>query len=249
MSVDGSISPSGVWIANDFRFNLIIDRYDPVFADMRASKLKHLRSANSEDAVTWNVFRSLRQIEPATWFPGLWGRAFQAIAAPEHDRVSVKLWVSVDPPLGLLAGGDEGASEIDVVLESPDWVWFIEAKHRSDISPGTTTRPDRDQILRNLDVGTYYAGVRDFYFSLLISDEARSPLGVRKVAEYQEIDYVRHKLTHRRDHVRNLKCVGALYWQHLRDALIDACEDSKRDDEKSYARRAVEWLEAKRIVS
>ena len=52
----GRLSPSGIWIADDFRSNLIIDRYDPVFADMRASKLKHLRSVNSEDAVTWNVF-------------------------------------------------------------------------------------------------------------------------------------------------------------------------------------------------
>jgi hypothetical protein len=51
-------SPSGVRIAADFRSNLIIDRYDPVFADMRASKLRHMRSANSEDAVSWNVFRS-----------------------------------------------------------------------------------------------------------------------------------------------------------------------------------------------
>ena len=47
----------------------INDRYDPVFADMRASKLKHLRSVNREDAVTWNVFRSLRQVAPATWLP------------------------------------------------------------------------------------------------------------------------------------------------------------------------------------
>jgi hypothetical protein len=65
------ISPSGVRIARDFRSNLIIDRYDPVFADMRASKIKHLRSVNSEDAITWNVFRSLRQIEPSVprWTP------------------------------------------------------------------------------------------------------------------------------------------------------------------------------------
>ena len=59
MNSRGQLSPSGAFIANDFRDNLII-----VFADMRASKLKHLRSANSEDAVTWNVFRSLRQITP-----------------------------------------------------------------------------------------------------------------------------------------------------------------------------------------
>lgn len=46
----GQLSPSGAWIAEDFRSNLIIDRYDPVFAAMLASKIKHLRSVNSEDA-------------------------------------------------------------------------------------------------------------------------------------------------------------------------------------------------------
>ena len=72
-----AISLSGVWEAHDFRSNLIIDRYDPVFALMRARKLKHLRSVNSEDAVTWNVFRSLRQIAPVSWLPPLWRRRFR----------------------------------------------------------------------------------------------------------------------------------------------------------------------------
>jgi hypothetical protein len=51
-----------VWSSylDDFRDNLIIDRHDPIFASMRASKIKHLRSENSEDAVTWNVFRPSR---------------------------------------------------------------------------------------------------------------------------------------------------------------------------------------------
>src|SRR5205823_13520305 len=138
-SEQGQLSPSGVWVASDFRSNLIIDRYDPVFSDMRASKLKHLRSVNSEDAVTWNVFRSLRQIAPVVWMPALWRRSFPSIAVPADLQTTVKLWQSIAPPLGLLVGGDEGDSEIDDVIEAPTWVWFIEAKYRSDISTGTTT--------------------------------------------------------------------------------------------------------------
>src|SRR6266576_2266510 len=106
------LSPSRVLIATDFRENLIIDRYDPVFADMRASKLKHLRSVNSEDAVTWNVFRSLRQINPEVWLPSLWRCAFPSTPAPDNLSATVRLWESVSPPLGLLTGGDEGLSEI-----------------------------------------------------------------------------------------------------------------------------------------
>jgi hypothetical protein len=48
-SPEGYLTPSGVLIAASLRSNLIIDRYDPIFADMRASKIKHLKSANSED--------------------------------------------------------------------------------------------------------------------------------------------------------------------------------------------------------
>src|SRR5689334_9223721 len=118
ISEGGQLTPSGVWMAEDFRSNLIIDRYDPVFADMRASKLKHLKSVNSEDAITWNVFRTLRQIDPMAWLSTLWTEAFGTIEPPsDPSRSVVRLWQSVEPPLGLLVNGDEGASEVDVIIE------------------------------------------------------------------------------------------------------------------------------------
>lgn len=243
MSDARKLSPSGVLIKDDFRSNLIIDRYDPVFEDMRASKIKHLRSVNSEDAVTWNVFRSIRQIEPGAWFPFLWPAAFPNKERPNCDRLAVKLWMSVDPPLGLLEGGDEGSSEIDVVLESPTWVWFIEAKYRSDISMGTTTRPDRDQIIRNIDVGSYYAGVRDFYFSLLIADPSRSPQGVKKIAEYEAASVAADRLKlHRPDGVTNLKGIGLLTWSVMRATLQYSLDQATRQDERAFAQRAVDWM-------
>src|SRR5260370_6295161 len=218
-SDEGQLSPSGVFIAADFRANLIIDRYDPVFADMRASKLKHLRSANSEDAVTWNVFRSLRQIAPEAWLPALWKRAFSSTriaCPPDYSKAVVRLWESIPPPPGLLASGDEGVSEIDVVIEAPTWVWFIEAKYRSDISIGTTTRPERDQVLRNIDVGSYHSGVRDFFFSLLISSEAHSPEGVDRIRKYRDLSVPKDKLKdHRPDGLHNVKAVVQLTWDDL----------------------------------
>ena len=243
-SDEGHLSPSGVLIAADFRTNLIIDRFDPVFADMRASKLKHLRSANSEDAVTWNVFRSLRQIAPDAWMPALWRRAFPSIVCPTDLKAAVKLWESIRPPIGLLAGGDEGASEIDVVIESSTWVWFIEAKYQSDISTGTTTRPERDQVLRNIDVGSYHAGVRQFFFTLLISSEAKSPLGAQRILEYANLSVPRAKLrAHRPDGVENLKAVGQLTWAALAAVLAEASTAALREDERAYATRAIAWLQ------
>jgi hypothetical protein len=181
-------SPSGVRIAADFRDNLIIDRYDPLFTSMRAGKLEHLRSENSEDAVTWNVFRSLRQLEPQLWLPALLRIGIPSADASLIEPIAVGLWSTIPPPPSLVALGPEGDSEIDVLIESPAWVWFIEAKYQSDISTKTTTRPLRDQVLRNIDVGSYYAGVRHFFFSLLIRDKSRSPLGAEAVSKYANLD-------------------------------------------------------------
>jgi hypothetical protein len=108
---------------------------------MRESKRKHLRSANSEDAVTWNVFRSLRQIDPKDWLPSAWRHAFPSIAVPNDLAATVRLWESVRPPLGLVADGDEGTSEIDVLVESAAWVWFIEAKYRATSRSGRPRGP------------------------------------------------------------------------------------------------------------
>lgn len=249
-SDDGLLSPSGVRIAADFRANLIVDRYDPVFADMRASKIKHLHSANSEDAVTWNVFRSLRQIKPEVWLPRLWQEAFPSVPCPSDLQAVVRLWESVPPPLGLLAGGDEGDSEIDVVIEAPTWVWFIEAKYGSDISTGTTTRPERDQLLRNIDVGSYHAGVCEFFFSLLIWSDGRSPEGVKRLREYRDIGILREKLReHRPDGLQNVKAVSLLAWEQLGEVLTDAVNAASREDERVYAARAVTWLKERSLYS
>ncbi len=245
----GDRSQSGVFQFRDFRDNLIIDRYDPVFAGMRGSKLESLRSENSEDAVTWNVFRSLRQIGPEVWFPELFARSFAGSHLPDFGQPSVRLWETIAPPPSLRrVQKDEGDSEIDVLIESDSVVWFIEAKYRSDISVKTTNNPGRDQILRNLDVGTYYAGVRAFYFSLLVLSQDRSPDGVAAVRKYQAgSDVVRDRLRHRPDGLPNLKGMGVLTWSDLASSLALCAEAAPRPDERAYASRAVEWLQGKKI--
>src|SRR6266496_3206525 len=117
-----------------------------------------------------------------TWLPPLWQSAFPSIECPADLKVVVKLWESIPPPLGLLADGDEGASEIDV--------------------------------------GSYHAGVRQFFFSLLISSEKKSPVGVQRILEYANLSVPRARLkAHRPDGLQNLSAVGQLRWTALADIL------------------------------
>jgi hypothetical protein len=242
-----STSRTGVTLADDFRDNLIIDRFDPMFRDMRRSKLTHMRSENSEDAVTWNVFRTLRQVDPRIWFERLFKCAFPTASPETYGALAVYVWRTIAPPRALTVDLEEGDSEIDVVLETPHCVWFIEAKYRSDISTRTTSRPDRDQVIRNIDVGSYYAGVRRFYFSLLMDDTAdRSPLGSAAVSKYKDLDVVREILSaHRPDGLRNLAGISSLSWNQLGDALRHAATSATREDERGYAARAHAWLRGK----
>lgn len=242
-------SPSGVRLAGDFRDNLIIDRYDPLFLAMRAGKRSHMRSENSEDVVTWNVFRTLRQIDPSTWLPALASRGLPKQPAPDTAGLAVLIWKSVRPPPSLLLRADEGASEIDVVLETPSWVWFIEAKYRSDISDRTSSRPTRDQVIRNIDVGSYYAGTRDFFFSLLVDSSARSAIGAGAVDRYRDLAVARETLRdHRPDGLPNLRAVTVLTWDDLGHVLQASSQAAQRADERGYATRAIEWLRGKGLT-
>ena len=234
-------SKSGIRLYDDFRDNLVIDRYHADLASMRGSKRERLRSENSEDALTWNVFKSLGQIDPSFWLPLLRRKAFpSAKPAPVAQIVTSHLWMEVHPPPSLrLHQKDEDPSEIDIVIETEVSVWFIEAKFKSDISAKTTNNPTRDQIVRNLDVGSWYAGVRDFYFALLIMDEERSPKGVDVLKDARQAI---PSLVHRPDGMKNIKGVGLLRWRDVAEVLDACAEGAPRDDERGYARRAVGWM-------
>lgn len=247
----GKRTKSGVFVFDDFRDNLIIDRYDPVFVTMPGAKIEHLRSENSEDALTWNVFRSLRQIAPACWFPRLFARAFGREFEMPSQVVSVRLWPTVSPPPALrLFQKDEGESEIDVLIETDYTVWFIEAKYKSDVSERTTSSPERDQVLRNIDVGSWYAGARDFYFALLILDEKYAPAGVSLISKYAASkDEIISRLPHRPDKLSNLRGVGLLTWADLAAVLSDCSRLAAREDERRFAKRAMEWLETRGIAT
>ncbi|WP_078549273.1 hypothetical protein [Litchfieldia alkalitelluris] len=261
----GTISKSGVFELYDFRDNLIIDSYHPIFHKMKGSKINQMRSENSEDALTWNVFKSLQQINPRCWFPYFVSRGLnieteqfyfynplQHMHVPEI--VQIKLWQIIQPPPSLkLHQKDEGSTEVDIIIEGENYVWFIEAKYKSDISMKTTNNQSRDQIIRNIDVGSYYAGVRNFYFSLLILDEKNSSKGYKMANQYKQelesdMDKFLSSFDHRSDALTNLKEISVFYWEDLA-SIFKYCSNYAEDQfERDIAKRAFDWLQSKNII-
>ena len=225
-------SKSGVRIAAEFRDHLIIDRHDPLLESTRASTRRRLRGANGDDAVNWNVFRSLRQIAPAVWLNDLFTAAFPRHTLAHTEHATVELWKCVEPPPALPLDADEVEPEIDVVIATPAAVWCIEAR-----------RTTREQLLRSIDLASYHAGTRQCYVSLLVGDPARAKEGVAAVDALRNLAKPRELLaSHRPDRLANLAGVSRLTWADLAEVLADAATDAGREDERQYAARALTWL-------
>ncbi|MCM3764389.1 hypothetical protein [Neobacillus niacini] len=246
MNSKGTLSKSGVFVYESYKDNIIIDKYNRVFSKMRVSKLEAIRSINSEDAMTWNAFRTLQKIDPEIWLPLLFQQTFQEQRCDLVENMKISLWKKLSPPVEW--GLREGDSEIDVMLENDHFVWFIEVKYKSDVSMGTTHDKARNQILRNIDLGTDYSGDKDFYFSLVILDEKHSPKGIGIIEKYgNSVESVGENLPHRGGQLPNLKKISLLKWQELRD-LFGYCEEhAQYEDEQLLSRLAKNDLE-RRII-
>ncbi|MEQ6377438.1 DUF1643 domain-containing protein [Bacillaceae bacterium S4-13-58] len=237
-------SQSGILLNKTFRDSLIIDKYDIELHRWREKKLEQVRSENSEDAMTWNVFKSLKQINPSYWLPHLFKQSFHQDFTYPLEFIDVTLWKKINPPLNLPT--KEGQSEIDVIIETNNFVWIIEVKYKSDISLGTTHDKSRNQIIRNIDVGLDYSNGKDFYFSLLILDEAHSPQGFHNMNVYTySRDLVKGDLTHRNGNLLSLRGIGLLMWSDIL-YLFDYIKGTTDSEfERVVAEQAELWLRNK----
>ncbi len=241
MNPNGSLSKSGVFIYDSYKDNIIIDKYNRVFHKMKASKLEAIRSENSEDALTWNIFRTLQKIAPELWLPALFQVSFQE---RRHDIVKdmkISLWKKFSPPTAWQE------SEVDVMLENDKFVWFIVVKYKSDISMSTVDDQRRNQILHNINIGLNYAANKDFYISLLILDEKYSPKGKQLIESYRnDFSCLLNGLPHHKQQLQNLKGISLLRLVDFQK-LFSFCEEHVHyEDEQYLAKLARKDLE-KRI--
>jgi hypothetical protein len=116
--------------------------------------------------MTWNVFKTLAKTNPEIWFSDI----FHSIILHKDEpftEPALKFWDKYFPPM--TRPFPEGETHVDLTIETSHKLIFVEAKYKSDINRSTKHDPNRDQIIRNIDVGTWAAKKRAkaFYFILL----------------------------------------------------------------------------------
>ena len=226
---------------NQFRNTLIIDKYDPQIVQWETRRFRHDGSESMEDAMVWNVFRSLRQINPQLWVKQLFKKAFEKDFPYTVDGLEIHLWKRVPPPRDISI--PELDYEIDIIIETNDFVWCMLAKYKSDIRMNTQ---QNNPIIRNIDVGLQYTKQRDFYFSLLFLDTFYTPYGQILVNQYRESEKsILQELPHRTTEITRLSGVSILTWKNVHHLLKDIYLYNRSSYERFISSQASDWLYTK----
>lgn len=165
---------SGAAIYKDYRDNFAIwpgreaalDKFVKQTYGGLPHKLRHAKSSNSEDALTWSCFDTLNELRGAPRTSALadvWALAFDGRPAPA-GFLTGKIWI------GKKYGEEQEETEVDASIEGDQVLVFIEAKLYSPMSPADlANRKPHDQIARKLRVGLKEAqrSGKDFYFIIL----------------------------------------------------------------------------------
>ncbi len=168
-------------------------------------------SPRSEDWVTWNFFQLLQAAKPQNWLGHLLGQAPGGDCDFSDCRAS--FWQRVAPPRQL-----EGQTEVELILDSPKSLAFLEAKLHSDVSERTTHDPARNQIVRNIDCLLGQAAGREARFWMLVRDAHSRRLYTGLLKEYRaNPDLLCHALPHRdpAELHRLAPTLGLILWSDL----------------------------------
>jgi hypothetical protein len=116
----------------------------------------------SEHVVLANVFGIIKNISAdAALNPWLQKITHSRVLPTNCWRFS--FWEKQHRPMGSI----EGNTEVDLVLESENSLVFVEVKMEAEASTGTKADPERNQLIRNLDVGFHRAQEENKSFDLI----------------------------------------------------------------------------------
>ena len=116
----------------------------------------------SEHVVLANIFGTIKNLSAdAALNPWLQKITHSSVLPTNSWRFS--FWEKQPRPIGSI----EGNTEVGLVLQSEDCLVFVEVKMEAEASTGTKADPERNQLIRNLDVGFLRVGAEKKSFALI----------------------------------------------------------------------------------
>ena len=145
------------------------ERFPPSIAE----GLPKVLSENSEDARTWYYFSPLLSDEPQRTrvLTQLLRQSFFAAVPPQVFKdipaATLQFWPKLPPPPS--RPRVEGEAEPDLLIRlGQSAVVFVEARRHAGVSEFTTFDRDRDQVIRLIDAGSWYAREQGYECSCVL---------------------------------------------------------------------------------
>lgn len=131
----------------------------------------------SEHVVLAEVFGIVKNL-PFSAALNPWLQSASCNEIPPSDDWTFSFWEKQPRPVGV----HEGSTEVDLVMSSPQYLVFTEVKMDAAPSSGTTNDPERNQLIRNLEIGYQRASKESKRFSVVyITPDIQEPAIVSRI--------------------------------------------------------------------
>ena len=204
-----------------------------------SARLGVIAADRFQQALTWNVFRTLELLAPAFWLRRFHVRLTGDPAAVPAQVLRVSLWQSTPlPPIQRIDGARPDVP-IDVTIETEHAVWTLitaNPLHAEHV---------HDQMTTVIDAGGWLAGAREHYCGVIEEhSDTRSIAASLKTRYARSRASVQLRSASSRPAQPNLKAVGGMGWRDL-SAILRDCEQSGSLPaiQRALARNTLAWLE------
>jgi hypothetical protein len=192
----------------------------------------------AQQALVWNVFRTLELVTPAVWMRSFQARLFRQPVTPAPQIAKVALWQPlVLPPACRLDGGRTDAfADVTIETEHAVWTLLVSSNHDWDDSD--------DPLCRLIEAGAWLAGTRHHYCGVIDVSPRQPSVG----------ELLRARFARSRDSV-SLRTstgvtapgsdpgIGVTTWPDLAAVLTDCAHSEHLPSiERALATHAVSWL-------
>jgi hypothetical protein len=219
----------------EVRDRFVIAAHHPDRLDRPPPRLGAVESERCQQALAWNVFRTLELIAPAFWLRRLHVRLTgHAPTTATSQTVKVGLWRSLPlPPIQRIDGARPSVL-VDVLIETEHAVWTLIAADGSDAS---------ERLTAIIDAGAWLAGARDYSVGVIDSGEEPALSRATHNRFSRSPRSVALRSATRGPAVPRVRAHGALSWPDLAAVLHDyATSDALPEIERLLAHNALDWL-------
>ena len=193
-----------------------------------------------QQALTWNIFRTLEMVAPAYWLRRFHTRLIGQPSLVAPQVVQVQLWRALPLPPILQIDGARPDVTVDVVIETEHDVWTL-------IVPCPGEVADiQDRAVHVIDAGAWLAGARAHHCGVIESDGDSAIAGSLLKSRYaRSRDSAALRSASRGPAAPSTITWGVIRWPDLA-ALLRECSEARNlpPIERALATNAMDWLYA-----